>query len=364
MKIIQFYDSFNEKGGVERVISLLLNHWCTQHETSLLIRQGTVSSVYPLHQRVQRLTFGHALGSGRLKRLATYAKDVFAIRTHAAITSADILIANGPWCGLLAILALKLPGLRQAKPKVFVCDHNSPSAFGRLTQLASRVLYRYADGIISLTQDQSKHYQAFAKHIHLIPNPIAPAEPAETPPHQNASQALAVGRLTRQKGFDLLLQAWQLVVAQAPDACLNIIGEGPEQTALQQQIQSLKLAHRVKLLPFTNHISQAYYSASFLVLSSRYEGLGLVILEAQAHGLPVVSFDCNFGPREIISHEENGLLCPPESPEALAQAILRVLNQPGFRAQLAEGALRSSKQYAIESVGRAWEDLFQQHRLD
>lgn len=360
MKIVQLYDSYVTKGGVERVLALLLNGWTEQgHETSLLVREGQVSDVYPLDDRVQRFSLQHALQPQRMQRLVNYARDIPALRRHAAIRQADILIANGPWCALLAVLALKVIPSRQPTPSLIVCDHNNPAAFGKLTQAAGRLLYRHADCILSLTQTQAMQYQAISQRITVIPNPVSlPApSPASCIPD---NQVLAVGRLAHQKGFDDLLKAWAQVIAQRPDAHLTIIGEGPDQAALQTQAQSLSLTQHVSWLPFTDRIFEHYQQSSLLAVSSRYEGQGLVLLEAQTYGLPIVSFDCDFGPREVINNHLDGILCEPANPDALAAALLDLLNDPARCAAMRHNAKKAAEKYALPDVLAKWNQLFQQ----
>ncbi len=412
MKIVQLYDSYQVKGGVERVLSLLLNAWAGQgQEVTLLVRSGQVSGVYPLRPDVDTDTLGRPLRARRARRWLDYVRDWAALRRHPAIGAADIVIANGPWCGLLAILALKVGyrtggarlqappdgagerlvatstaggrgthgPVRCGRPALIVCDHNSPPAFGRLTRLACRLLYRKADCIIALTQAQRAHYRSFAHKVRVIPNPVAPAQPApgltaaqpmaripaaQSAPRRSAAQptrvpqVLAMGRLTRQKGFDLLLEAWAIVVQHAPEAHLTLVGEGEEQAALQRQALHLGIVRSVTFAPFTDDVARVYAAASLLVMSSRHEGLALVALEAQSHGLPIVSFDCEFGPREVITDGVDGVLCEPENVEALAEGMLRLLRDEAQRTAMSAAARESAKRYALPEVLPHWDAVF------
>lgn len=360
MKIVQLYDSYSIKGGVERVLALLLNSWAADgHDVSLLVREGQIMDVYPLHTVIKRSSLMHASQPGRGRRLLNYVQDIAALRRHSEVEGADILIANGPWCALLAILALKFPFRRRCAPALIVCDHNNPAAFGYLTRFACRRLYRYADCVLSLTQTQAQLYQTFAQHIAVIANPVdlPVAEQVSEAVHDN--QVLAVGRLAPQKGFDYLLQAWALVLQQRPDAHLTIIGEGPEQKALQAQADQLGISSTLSLLPFTNQIFQHYQTATLLAVSSRYEGQGLVLLEAQACGLPIVSFDCDFGPREIISDGQDGVLCEPANPGALAQGLLKLLNDPALCTAMRHNARAAGARYMLPQVMQQWNALFE-----
>ncbi|MEJ6669155.1 MAG: glycosyltransferase family 4 protein [Alcaligenes aquatilis] len=361
MKIVQLYDSYSIKGGVERVLALLLNSWAANgHDVSLLVREGQITDVYPLHTNIRRSCLMHSSQPGRGRRLLSYVQDVFALRRHSEVGGADILIANGPWCALLAILALKFPLRRRCAPALVVCDHNNPAAFGYLTRFACRRLYRYADYVLSLTQTQAKLYQEFAQRIAVIANPVdLPPACEQVSDAVPDNQVLAVGRLAPQKGFDYLLQAWALVVKERPDAHLTIIGEGPEQKALHGQAEKLGISSTLSWLPFTNQIFKHYQTATLLTVSSRYEGQGLVLLEAQACGLPIVSFDCDFGPREIISDGQDGLLCEPANPAALAQGLLQLLNDPELCTAMRQNARVAGARYMLPQVLQQWEALFE-----
>ncbi|MGG4578377.1 MULTISPECIES: glycosyltransferase family 4 protein [Alcaligenes] len=360
MKIVQLYDSYFIKGGVERVLALLLNSWAADgHDVSLLVREGQVTDVYPLHADIKRSSLMHAPQPGRGRRLLNYVQDIFAIRRQPDVRGADILIANGPWCALLSILALKFPLRLRGAPALIVCDHNNPAAFGSLTRFTCRLLYRHADCVLSLTQPQAKLYQEFVHRITVISNPVnlpTPEQPIDAVPD---NQVLAVGRLAYQKGFDYLLQAWALVTEQRPDAHLTIIGEGPEQSALHTQAEQLGISAQLTWLPFTNQIFQYYQRATLLAVSSRYEGQGLVLLEAQACGLPIVSFDCDFGPREIIADGQDGLLCDPANPAALAKGILQLLNEPELCTDMRNNARVAAAKYMLPQVLQQWDALFE-----
>jgi len=360
MRIVQLYDSFCEKGGVERVVALLLNEWAKQgHDVTLMVRYGEIDSIYPLVPEVNLVTLGRRAAKTRVARIVNYGRDVTALRHSPDLTQADVVIANGPWCGLLAVLALKGILRKGEGPKVVVCDHNSPSAFGWGTRFLSRLLYRRTDCIVALTQAQVPYYQDVAREIRVIPNPVELPESHVEERVRNPDFVLAIGRLSRQKGFDLLLPAWAQVSREVPTAKLVIVGEGAEETSLRQQVSELGLGACVELHPFTDDVTAYYRQATIFVMSSRFEGLPLVLLEAQAHGLPIVSFDCEYGPRQVVTHEKNGLLCPPEDPDGLATALIRLLKDQTSRAVYSFAAQEAARTYSLPAVMEYWSRLFE-----
>ncbi|WP_180072441.1 glycosyltransferase family 4 protein [Acinetobacter sp. YH12200] len=192
---------------------------------------------------------------------------------------------------------------------------------------------KYCDKIITLThKDKSLWLKNIAnsnlsEKIIVIPNPN-PYENMQFVSKNKSNRVLAVGRLTHQKGFDLLIHAWALVCKHNSDRILTIVGNGPDENNLKELAISLEVDSRIEFLPATKNIEFYYRNSSFFCLSSRYEGFGMVILEAQALGLPVVSFDCDCGPSDLIKHDENGYLVDPGNYQSLAENLLKMINLP------------------------------------
>jgi glycosyltransferase involved in cell wall biosynthesis len=189
------------------------------------------------------------------------------------------------------------------------------------------------------------------------PTPLPPLD-GGTPP-LSSRVVVAAGRLNRQKGFDLLVPAFARVLEEAPDWELRIYGTGPERGALQRQIASLGVDGGVRLMGATPQLGSALAEGSLFVLSSRFEGFGMVLVEAMSKGLPVVSFDCPRGPSEIVTDGVDGLLVPAEDVDALATAILRVIGDEAFRRRAGAAALQASQRYDLASIGADWEALLE-----
>ncbi|WP_289009931.1 glycosyltransferase family 4 protein [uncultured Thermomonospora sp.] len=218
------------------------------------------------------------------------------------------------------------------------------------------------DAIVTLTAaDAAAYRRAFPADrggpvIRQIPNALHrwgfPPAPLDRP------VISAVGRLQHEKGFDLLIEAFEQVAAAHPDWQLRIYGAGPLKPALRSMIEQRHLYNHVLLMGPSDDLDAEYPKSSLLVLSSRYEGFGLVLLEAMAHGLPVVAFDCPHGPGEIIDHGRTGLLVPPQDVAALAAAVGKLIDSPELRAELGAAGRRKAERYRPEIIARQWEELF------
>jgi glycosyltransferase involved in cell wall biosynthesis len=212
--------------------------------------------------------------------------------------------------------------------------------------------YDRLDALTVLTSHDARDYGALLRtRVELIPNPLAPLGGGTST--LEAPLVVAAGRLTPQKGFDLLIEAWARVAERRPDWRLRIYGSGPERARLEKQIGD----GDVELMGRTRELGEAMAEASLFVLSSRFEGFGMVLVEAMSKGLPVVSFDCPHGPADIISDGVDGILVPPEDVDALAGALLELIGDPDRRRRNGEAALAKARSYAIETIGPRWDAL-------
>jgi glycosyltransferase involved in cell wall biosynthesis len=168
---------------------------------------------------------------------------------------------------------------------------------------------------------------------------------------------VAAGRLVRQKGYDLLVKAYAEVAPAHPDWSLRIFGSGRDRTKLTRMIAERGLDKWVELCGSTPDLGSELAEASVFVLSSRYEGMPMVILEAMSKGLPVVAFDCPTGPGELISHGDDGLLVPAGDVAGLAAALRKIIEDDGLRRRLGERARRSARAYELPEIGARWEEL-------
>lgn len=194
-------------------------------------------------------------------------------------------------------------------------------------------------------------------NVHVISNPSS-FIPTEISDCSN-KQVIAVGRYVHQKGFDRLISAWKKIVQKYPDWKLKIYGDGGMREQLQQQVKELGLEQNCFLEHSVPDIAQKYLESSIFVLSSRYEGFGLVIVEAMSSGIPVVSFACPCGPRDIISNGQDGFLIPEGDETGLIEKIELLIKSEPLRKKMGQNAQKKSNDYRIENIGMQWIRLFE-----
>jgi glycosyltransferase involved in cell wall biosynthesis len=281
-------------------------------------------------------------------RAASLWTDLQLLRRLRA-TGGEVVLATRPAWALLAAAA--------APPDAIVVAQEHMNFHAHRPALAADVRRRYRalDALVVLTEADRADYAAIAPHVVRIPNPT-PRSPGGRSPLA-APVVAAAGRLTSQKGFDLLITAFAPIARRHPGWTLQIHGGGPERAALQAQIEAEGLTGRILLPGPTRRLGEALARASVFVLSSRFEGFGLVILEAMSHGLPVVSFDCPRGPGEIITGGRDGTLVPPEDVPGLTAALDALIADPARRRAYGAAALDTARAYDREAIGAQWQAL-------
>jgi len=162
----------------------------------------------------------------------------------------------------------------------------------------------------------------------------------------------------KQKGFDYLIDAWSKVENRNNGWKLRIIGTGPLLPLMMEKIKQYNLEDSIELIPSSNNVIEQYQQASIYVMSSRYEGLPLVLIEAMAMGLPIISFDCETGPRDIVESDITGRLVPPFDINKLAFELDNLMNDESMRKFYSENAIRKVAKFDTEKIIDKWETLF------
>ncbi|MEV4379104.1 glycosyltransferase family 4 protein [Streptosporangium sp. NPDC049644] len=218
--------------------------------------------------------------------------------------------------------------------------------------------YGRLDAVVVLTETDRREYQALlpTTRVERIPNAVGSVR--RTPSRKDDRLVVAAGRLVAQKGFDLLIPAFRQVVDRHPDWRLRIYGTGKKKGQLRALLKEYRLGDNVTLMGRTDRLDEELARASFYVLSSRFEGLPMVMIEAMTHGLPVVAFDCPTGPADVLTPEVDGLLVPSRDVDALAAAMIRLIEDRELRRRMGAAAAVAAHDYTPEVVMPLWEKLF------
>lgn len=367
MRIMYILNGLHVIGGIERIVSDKMNYLAAHgYSVSCICCFQSASDVnaYALNEDVDQINLGLAFSPAisfrqnpvefsfkwiLWKRLL-YKKICNIIQS----VKPDIVIENqmsGFWFrGCRQIFEAHGPR-RYAKDKIVF------RAVGLLYKINE---YR-CDAIVSLTEDDMKSWYRTGI-VRAIPN-FTNVKRMRACDYK-AKKVMACGRLVDQKGFDLLIDAWALVKKRFPEWSLDIYGEGPLQSDLNRQIEQNQLQDRIKICPVTDNIAIRYAEHSVFVLSSRFEGWGLVLLEAMTCGMACVAFDCPCGPSEMVDNKENGLLVAyrdllrEERVLNLSEAICYMICHDSERERMGEAAMVKVKQFDKESIMEKWTALF------
>jgi GalNAc-alpha-(1->4)-GalNAc-alpha-(1->3)-diNAcBac-PP-undecaprenol alpha-1,4-N-acetyl-D-galactosaminyltransferase len=353
MKILVLIPSLH-RGGAERVVSLLTPEWARSH--------SVVVAVFDTSRRA----YGHGgiLADLRLPtRPGLHHKIWNAVRRVGRVASLirkenpDRIICFMESANFPAILA---SALSCRLGRLIVSVHNDPLRFHWAYRALMPLLYRLPDRIVAVSSGVSAGLASIGvprRKLEFIPNPAPPvsnqvgkddADAAVIPPRY----ILGVGRLHRQKGFDRLIRAFSSL--PDPDLRLVILGEGRERASLQRLAEELRVADRVELRGVVENPEPWYRSALCFVLSSRHEGWPNVLMEAMRNGCPAISYDCRYGPSEILEHGKSGLLVADGDERMLAESIIRLLSTPDLRESLAEVGRRRVDQFSAERLAPLW----------
>ncbi|REE22163.1 glycosyltransferase involved in cell wall biosynthesis [Paraburkholderia sp. BL27I4N3] len=368
MKILLFIHSLHY-GGAERVAMNLSSEWAAQgQEVCVVTLTSTASDFYSLHDSVKRITLDLAgATNGPVSAVFANARRMLALRRVLKEVRPDVVLGIETRPSILAILAgLGLPC------KVIATEHIHPPMLfeGRFWECLRRWTYPFADKVVALTEKSRLWLQehCHCKRVTVIPNsislPIPVVEPLISPQAVVGAQRrvlLAAGRMAEQKGFDILIDSFGRIASDFSAWDLVILGDGDDRRALTAQIAAAGLGDRVLLPGQVGNMPDWYERADLYVLSSRFEGFSMTIVEAMASGCAVVSFDCDAGPGDIITHGHDGLLVRRVGdPQALADALSILMKDDETRALMASRARAVVDRFSVARVFSMWRDVFTQ----
>lgn len=367
MKLLFFIHSL-EGGGAQRVVVNLANHFAgLGWEVRLVTLANEAGDVYALSGNIDRVVLDLASESATpVAGLLQNLRRIKALRRILRQTRPDVAVAMMATANiLLAFAAFGLSGIRTIGSERI---HPPQSPLGGLWEMLRRFSYAWLDAVVALTGKSADWIweNTRAKQVVVIPNAATwplPKYPPHLPPEvackPGRQVVLGVGRLDGQKGFDWLIDAFAEVAQGHPQWDLVIVGDGPQAASLRSQIDHAGLAQRVFLPGRVGNVSDWYARADLYVLSSRYEGFPNTLIEAMAQGLPVISFDCDTGPADLVRQHVDGILVKTGDVQELAFALQKLMDEPQTRGQLAARAVEVRERFSMDRVADLWSCLFQ-----
>ena len=373
-KIVYCTPALYSAGGTERVVSLKANYFADVlgYDVTIIVTEGKNSnSFFHLSDKVEvinlGLNFEEIWNVSFIEKVFLYLKkqrkykkllkrELMRIRPDITITTLrrEINFINEINDGSRKIgeQHLSRSNYRRTDP--------------RFTNICEKFFFRWwrdrvvssltkLDKLVVLTPDAASEWTE-VKNIIMIPDPL-PIK-VESCSTRSSKRVITIGRYSYEKGYDLLLKVWSIVEKKLSDWQLDIFAMG-DPTPYVKMMDDLSIdKKRCHLNSSVVDVEDEYMKSSILVQPSRTEGFGLVIVEAMSCGLPVVSFDCENGPRSVITNGEDGFLIPPFDVEMFANSLMRLMSDDDLRKSMGEKGKQNSQRYDIDIVGQQWKQLF------
>lgn len=375
LKLVYVTPALYMAGGVERVLTLKANYFAEHfgYDITIILTEGKDKPLfYPLSDKIKvinlDINFEVLWACSFMKKVFVYLKKqrqykklltAELMRIHPDITISllrrEINFINEIHDGSKKIGELHV---NRANYRNFKTEEANwlKNLFARFWSHGLVNHLKKLDKLVVLTE---KDREAWVELDNVLSIPDSLSFIPSSVSRMTGKRVICVARYSHEKGIDLLLKAWKEVESQIDDWRLDVFGEG-ERSPYEQLIDNLGIdrAH-CALNGRTTDVEKEYCNSSVFVLSSRFEGFGMVIVEAMACGLPVVAFDCPWGPQAIISDGEDGLLVENGNPSALAQNLIALIKDDGKRKAMSEAALRNVQRFQIEHIAQQWKFLFE-----
>tara|TARA_R110000823_G_scaffold51595_4_gene128435 strand:- start:1561 stop:2640 length:1080 start_codon:yes stop_codon:yes gene_type:complete len=354
---IDFIISSLTSGGAERVVVNLANFFSEKGHEVRVLTFRKVNDSYSLHSNIRRVRFDKKFfifNFTSVKCLLFLTAFYFKKENRP-----DIMSSHATLMGYATIPISKLYNI-----KITVSEHTNH--FRGKNDLNNwflwNYLYRFPDAITVLTKYDLPFFQKKNQKVIVIHNPCS-FTPIENIQLEREKIILAVGNTNRYKikGFDNLLDVAAVVLPQHQNWKLKIVGEGNKGLLiLKEKALKLNIANQVIFSGFQSNVSSLMKESEIFVLSSRFEGLPMALLEAMSQGMACIAYDCISGPSEIIINDVNGILVENQNKNNLGDSLNKLINDEKLRMSLRENAINSLEKFSIQNIGSTWENLFQE----
>lgn len=354
MKIGIIIENINLHAGIEHAVVSLANMLVDKHSMTIisLYSSPDLPTGFAIDHNISVIHMGYHLKKtqGSTKRYYYYIKFMHDLKNLARNEKFDALI--GTTHALNCVLAVtKLPGIRKIG-----CEHFNYEMCPPFWRSIRRICYPKLNDVVLLTRHDAEKY-TFLRNTRVIPNSLPFTSGQVSNCH--AKRIIAVGRLAQQKGFDLLLQAVHLIKNQMNGWTVEVFGEGENKDMLLQMSKNLGVSSIVHFQGYTSDVQEQMLQSSIYIMSSRFEGMPLVLLEAQSCGLPIISFDCKEGPSEIVEDGKSGYLVKPFDIKEMSEKLLDLMGDEQKRVAFGKQAKLHSQNYSTENIKKLWMDLLE-----
>lgn len=348
-------------GGAERVMSIMANYWIAEGNdiTILTLSDSSKSVFYELEPRINYVPLGlEGNSNNKIEGLLNNIKRIYKLRHAIKASKPDVIISFLDTTNILTTLAT-----RGLKVPIILSEHNAINKvdIGWLWSMLRARIYPMADKVVLLSERMRSYYPVSVRETAVvIPNPVLVSQNStkDTPEvFLEKPSIMAMGRLSYEKGFDLLMRSFAMIKDDYPLWSVTILGEGDARGELEFLRNELGLEGKVHMPGLVKNPYDYLRQADIFVLSSRNEGFPVALCEAMACGSAVISFDCMTGPAEIIDNGVNGILVPPENANSLANAMAKLIVSEDDRKRLGSMACDITTRFGVEKVMQEWIDL-------
>lgn len=353
-KVCFLIGNLNNSGGTERVTTLIANELSRKKSNVCIL--SLIEGEKPFFDLDANIDF-YSLYKEKISFARNYMSVIWKIRNFIKDYKIDTLIVVDSISCIFTVPALFGLNVKHICWEHFNFNVNLDVKF---RDIGRKWAARYCDYVVTLTKRDKELWDQSIKNIKAQIIPIANPSPfqlQENTPSLDYKKILCVGRLTYQKGFDLLIVAWAKIAHQLPDWKIIIVGSGEDELMLKQIAKDLEVENSIIFAGQQKNMDSFYRRASFFCMSSRFEGLPMVLLEAQSYGLPIVAFDCDTGPSEIVNNK-TGILVPVEDVISLSKKIkdMATLKEKLYH-EMSLSSFSSSKNFNINNIILKWESI-------
>ncbi|MBP1841702.1 glycosyltransferase family 4 protein [Formosa algae] len=358
---IHFIISRLKGGGAERVLTLLATAFAKKTEYDIsIITLNDCEDFYTIPDSIERISMDYGRITNHTVKSIVNLSSFYSKKANRP----DLIISFITLTNFITIIVAKLFGI-----KIIVEEHNSylraMQSRKQLTEFTRKHLYKRADLLTVLTSFDVSYYEQYNVNVMVMPNPCS-FLPLTSQITAREKTILAVGNLDRynHKGFDNLIEFIAPILKSNPEWTLKIAGTGDQGlTLLTKLVEQYHIADQVVFTGFVSNISELMQTSSIFVLSSRFEGLPMVLLEAMSQGMASIAYNCKTGPSDIITNNVNGLLIEDQNIEEMQTHLQRLIDNPSLRQSLAEEAIKSLETYHIDTIIEKYEHEFKKLQI-